>query len=107
MWFRLEMNYDPRIALRKITVPALFLFGEKDALVPVPKSVEVIRQTLTESGHRDFTIKTFPNADHGIRLPSPYGGGLVDPGYLDTMRDWLHSKTRAEAGLRPPHGGNE
>jgi len=92
VWFKSEMNYDPRIALRKLTVPALFLFGDEDRLVPVQTSIDIIRQTLTESGHRDFTIKTFPGADHGIRLEYSDGRGQFAPGYLQTMRDWVHSK---------------
>jgi pimeloyl-ACP methyl ester carboxylesterase len=92
LWFKAEVNYDPRIALRKLTVPVLFVFGEKDQLVPVQTSIDIIRRTLTESGHRDFTIKTFPGADHGIRLESLDGRGQFAPGYLQTMSDWVHSK---------------
>ena len=92
-WFRVEAPYDPRIALRKLAVPALFLFGESDELVPVPKSVEIIRQTLTESGHRDFTIKTFPNADHVIRVQSADGARTFAPGYLGTTSEWLRKHT--------------
>lgn len=92
VWFREEMNYDPRIALRKLTVPALFLFGDQDRLVPVETSIDIIRRTLTESGHRDFTIKNFPGADHGIRLESADGRRQFAPGYLQTMSDWVHSK---------------
>jgi pimeloyl-ACP methyl ester carboxylesterase len=88
VWFKVEMNYDPRIALRKLTAPVLFVFGDQDRLVPVQTSIDIIRQTLTESGHRDFTIKSFPGADHGIRLES----GQFAPGYLQTMSDWVHSK---------------
>lgn len=92
LWFKEEMNYDPRIALRKLTVPVLFVFGDQDRLVPVQTSIDIIRQTLTESGHRDFTIKTFPGADHGIRLVSFDGRGQFAPGYLQTMSNWVHSK---------------
>lgn len=92
LWFTAEVNYDPRIALRKLTVPALFLFGESDELVPVPKSVEVIRQTLTEIGNRDFTIKVFPGADHTIQMDSSGNGRSFAPGYLETMRQWLQTR---------------
>jgi pimeloyl-ACP methyl ester carboxylesterase len=89
LWFRDEMNYDPRTALRQLRVPALFLFGERDELVPVPTSVGIIRQTLTDAGHGDFTIKVFPNANHNLEV----GSGSLAPGYLETMRQWLHAKT--------------
>ena len=92
LWFATEMNYDPRIALRKLVVPALFLFGERDELVPVPKSVEVIRQTLAEIGNRDFTIKIFPGAGHTIQLDPSGNGRSFAPGYLETMRQWLQTR---------------
>ncbi len=91
LWFKVEMNYDPRIALRKLAVPALFVFGDQDRLVPVQTSIDIIRQTLTDSGHRDFTIKTFRGADHGIRLVAPDVRGQFAPGYLQTMSNWVHT----------------
>ena len=89
VWFRAEANYDPRIALRKLTVPALFLFGEDDELVPVAESVAIIEAALSESGHRDFSIKVFPQADHAIYVSQPDGGRVLAPGYLETMARWL------------------
>ena len=70
VWFRLEADYDPTVALRALSVPALFIFGDQDQLVPVARSIEIIRDTLTRAGHRDFEIVVFPGADHGIRIPS-------------------------------------
>jgi pimeloyl-ACP methyl ester carboxylesterase len=91
-WYRVEANYDPRIALRKLTVPALFLFGSDDRLVPVDRSVAIIRETLTSAGHRDFSIKVFPRADHALYVPAPEGGMTLAPGYLDTMDAWLRKR---------------
>jgi len=87
-WYRLEVNYDPTVALRSLAVPALFIFGEKDALVPVERSVAIIRRTLTNAGHRAFSIVVFPGADHRISVSSD-GGRILAPGYLDTIENWL------------------
>jgi len=87
LWFKVEMNYDPVATLRKLTVPVLFLFGDADTLVPVPKSVEIINQTLTASGHRDFTIRVFPGVDHGMHLAVE--NMREAPEYLPTMKNWL------------------
>jgi uncharacterized protein len=88
-WFKTEMNYNPVATLRKLKVPALFLFGADDQLVPAPKSAEIIRQTLTESGHHDFTIKIFPGADHGLYLRDAAGSMRLAPGFEETMKDWV------------------
>jgi dienelactone hydrolase len=87
--FRREMTYDPIPALRGLRVPALFLFGAEDRLIPVEKSAAVIRDVLTQSGQSDFTIAVFDHDDHGMYVTSGNGSGSVDPRYLDTMRKWL------------------
>jgi pimeloyl-ACP methyl ester carboxylesterase len=87
--FRREMTYDPVPALRALRVPALFLFGAEDRLIPIEKSVSVIRSVLSEN--KDFTIRVFDHDDHGMHDAS----GAVDPRYLDTMRKWLAGLTRA------------
>ena len=88
-WFKQEAVYDPVSALRALRVPALFLFGDQDQLIPVKESVTVIRRVLAEDGHQDFTIREFPNDDHGMRLTTGETSGEIDPEYLKTMRDWL------------------
>jgi uncharacterized protein len=92
--FAREMHYDPVPALQALRVPALFLFGDQDQLIPVEKSVEVIRRILTQSGHSDFTIRVFPNVDHGMHLITKGTEGTIDPEYLATMRTWLAAHVR-------------
>ena len=87
--FARDMHYDPVPALEALRVPALFLFGDQDQLIPAEKSVEVIRRVLTQSGHHDFTIRVFPHVDHGMHLVSNGAEGTIAPEYLITMRTWL------------------
>jgi dipeptidyl aminopeptidase/acylaminoacyl peptidase len=82
--FRREMTYDPVPALRALRVPALFLFGAGDRLIPVEKSVSVIREVQSQT-HADFTIHVFDGDDHGMFRPS----GELDPRYLESIRKWL------------------
>jgi len=62
------MTYDPLTALRALRVPALFLFGADDRLIPVEKSVSAIREVLTQ-GRADFTIQVF---DGRINFPASW-----------------------------------
>ena len=94
IWFRQEMSYDPVPALRALRVPALFLFGDKDQLIPVEVSVSILRRVLAEDGQHDFTIREFPNDDHGMRLTKGETSGEIDPEYLETMRAWLATHVR-------------
>jgi dienelactone hydrolase len=91
-WFQHEMNYDPVPTLRAVRGPALFLFGDRDQLIPVAESVAAIRRVLAEDSHHDFTIREFPNDDHEMRLTTDETYGGIDPEYLKTMREWLASR---------------
>ncbi len=88
-WYQREMNYDPVPTLRAVRVPALFLYGDKDQLIPVPESIAALRRVLAEDHHHDFTIREFPNDDHGMYLATDANYGEIDPEYLKTMREWL------------------
>jgi dienelactone hydrolase len=92
--FKREMTYDPLPALRALRVPALFLFGAEDRLIPVEKSASIIHDVLTQSGHPDFTIQVFDHDDHGMRVTMGDARGEIDPRYLDTMRKWLAARLR-------------
>ena len=92
IWFKQEAVYDPVPALRALRVPALFLFGDKDQLIPVDESVAVIQRVVAEDKHRDFTICVFPNVDHEMLLLTSAAMGAIDPEYLKTMRDWLSTR---------------
>ncbi|HEY6352231.1 MAG TPA: alpha/beta fold hydrolase [Candidatus Angelobacter sp.] len=89
LWFKQEMNYDPVAALRALRVPALFLFGDRDQLIPVQESVNVLQRVLREDAHHDFTIREFANDDHEMRVDAGETSGEIDPDYLRTMREWL------------------
>jgi pimeloyl-ACP methyl ester carboxylesterase len=89
IWFKEEAVYDPVPALRALRVPALFLFGDHDRLIPVDESVAVIQRVLAEDKRRDFKIHVFPNVDHEMRLVTSEATGAIEPEYLKTMRDWL------------------
>lgn len=91
LWFGQEAVYDPVPALRALHVPALFLFGDKDQLIPVAESVAVVKNVLKEEGRHEFTIREFPNDDHGMRLATGDAEGDVDPEYLKTMSEWLNA----------------
>ena len=89
LWFGHEMKYDPVVALRALRVPALFLFGDRDQLIPVQESVAVLQRVLREDAHHDFTIHEFANDDHEMRVDVGERSGQIDPDYLRTMHEWL------------------
>jgi dienelactone hydrolase len=89
LWFGQEMNYDPVTALRALRVPALFLYGDRDQLIPVQESVTALQRVLAEDTHHDFTIREFADDDHEMRMDVGETRGDIDPDYLRTVQEWL------------------
>lgn len=75
---------DPANYLSKIHVPVLAIFGEKDASVPVSKSIEVYEKSLQDAGNQDLTVKIFPDANHIIHVNDKPASG-----YYSSMVKWL------------------
>jgi len=93
-WYQEEMNYDPAPTLRAVRVPALFLFGDRDQLIPVAESVAAVQRVQAEDGRHEFTVREFPNDDHGMRLTTGEASGEIDPEYLKTIKEWLGTHIR-------------
>ena len=89
-----EYRLDPVPALENLACPVLAIWGEADQLVPVERSVAVFRGALERSENTDFTLRVFPEADHGMRLPD----GSMAPGYLEAMTDWLSHRVEVDRG---------
>jgi dipeptidyl aminopeptidase/acylaminoacyl peptidase len=64
--FRGERGYDPRAALERMRVPALWLLGTRDERVPVPETVTILEE-LRARDDRPWTIRVFPGTDHQLR----------------------------------------
>jgi fermentation-respiration switch protein FrsA (DUF1100 family) len=99
-WFKFFISYDPAQDLRKIKVPILAIFGEKDMQVPPDLNVPALKKAVEVSGNKDVAIKIFPDANH---LFQKAGNGqateyptlkkeFVD-GFLDLIVDWVKEKT--------------
>lgn len=77
------LDYDPRPALERITVPVLALFGGDDAVVPVSESVDVYRAAVPADLLR---VEVFEGADHRLQVGDP--PRLAD-GYLETIASFI------------------
>jgi pimeloyl-ACP methyl ester carboxylesterase len=100
-WFRFFLSYDPVPALRKVTCPVLALNGEKDLQVPCKMNLETIAKTLKESGHKDFTVKEFPNLNHLFQTCKTGGVNeyasieeTMAPVVLETMAEWILARMK-------------
>lgn len=90
------LTFDPLPALAKVHCPVLGVFGELDPLTPAQRTTKNMRRVLTEAGHKDFTLKIFPQAGHSLsELPEK---NRMAPGVFETLRTWLLARMQvAEA----------
>ena len=95
-WFRYFLTLDPRIALRKVTVPALVLNGEKDLQVDPDQNLPEIAKAFAEAGNHDVTIHRLPGLNHLFQTAKT---GAVDEyskidetfnlAAIEEIRDWI------------------
>jgi hypothetical protein len=78
------VNHDARPALAGIRQPVLGLYPAADRAVPPAESARILADVLEGAGNRAYTIRFFPDADHGMRV-----NGTLAPGYLATMAWWI------------------
>ena len=53
----------------KIRVPTLLIFGGRDDLIPVERSVEIINRVYADKSTL-LTVKVYPHANHFIKTSS-------------------------------------
>jgi len=91
-------NYDASAHWRKVTVPALVMYGEADLYVPVQRSVANIDRALQQAQNRDYTLVVFPRASHAFDIEPPRDGPFewprVAPGFPELAIAWLRERLR-------------
>jgi dipeptidyl aminopeptidase/acylaminoacyl peptidase len=92
-YFARTMDYDPLPTWRTVTQPTLLIYGAEDKAVPPQQSAEMIASALQHAGNHDFTIQTFPGADHGVRCyDAATQKRMFAPGYLDAVAHWIAAR---------------
>jgi pimeloyl-ACP methyl ester carboxylesterase len=85
-------NYDAPAVIRRLKMPLLWVFAEKDR--EAPPEVTFQRLSALRSAGADIKIYSFPNTDHGIYefTQAPDGSRTVTriaAGYLPLVTDWI------------------
>lgn len=99
-WARAEAEADPAAPWAAVRVPALVLYGERDAPWPAAAGAARVREAL-EAARAGGRVETVARAGHALTL-RPARGEPFDlpreaPGGLDTLLAWA----RRAAGLPP------
>ncbi len=98
-WTRWYFEYDPQPALKELDVPALALFGGKDAQVSEQLNHGPMENALSQSKSK-YDIEVFPEANHLFQEAET--GSISEyaklkqefvPGFLERVFLWMESNT--------------
>ena len=79
------ISTDPKVALRNISTPSLWLFGEKDIQIPVKLCIEQINELKTKGKHFEYIL--FPNLGHNTAFAD-------DKSPVEIAINWIKEKTK-------------
>ena len=90
-------HFDPRPALKRVNVPVLWVYGDRDRQQPVAKDIGVLKALKREG--RPFTWVVLPKANHELLATEGTGacweggrrGGRLSPRLGPTVNGWLRS----------------
>ena len=79
------ISTDPKVALRNISAPSLWLFGEKDIQIPVKLCIEQINTLKSEGKPFEYTL--FSNLGHNTSFTD-------DKSPVEIAVNWIKEKTK-------------
>lgn len=79
------ISTDPKVALKNISAPSLWLFGEKDIQIPVKLCIEQINELKTKGKHFEYIL--FPNLGHNTAFAN-------DKSPVEIAVNWIKEKTK-------------
>lgn len=101
-------HYDPAPTLRRLQLPTLALFGERDNNVLAQKNRAAWDTALIAGGNKDYSLVTIPGANH-IHMEATAGSNAeiptlrrFVPAYFSTIEDWLAARIRGFAKQGSP-----
>lgn len=100
LWF---VYYDPALdparAWRDVQVPALVLYGGKDATVPTQTSLNIVKEMWAQNSHPASRIVVFPDKGHAL------GGSSrnQDTDYSSLVTGWIKAVANGEPAPAMPY----
>ena len=91
-WYPLVYDYDPVPTLESVNASVLWIYGANDTQLDPRQSSQVL-ETLKSAG-KDYEIRVFPEADHGIATPmsAEWQGAermTAAPGFFEAVDSFL------------------
>jgi len=100
------ISHDPATTIRQLKLPVLALFGELDNNILAEKNRAAWEAALTAGGHRDYTLRILPKANHAL-LEAKVGNNAemkslqrFVPAYSEGVLAWLSERINGLAGAK-------
>lgn len=87
-FWRINGSFDPLPHWRGVTIPVLFLNGEKDRNLPVHESVARLETLRKENPSARITIRLYGESGHGLEDPQT---GWIRAECLASIVDWIQA----------------
>lgn len=96
-YYRRIADYDSSLYWRKVKVPSLLIYGERDNLVPLGETIANADRALNAAGNQDYTILMLPRADHAFNIRPdagrPFEWAHLAPGLPELLVAWIRQRT--------------
>jgi dienelactone hydrolase len=101
------LSFDPAPVWEKVRVPVLSMWGASDSLVPAEKSRAILERALRKGGNKDYTLRIFPIAGHGLPVirgkGEPWDWPRLAPGYQELIVGWLLKRVDKAGNIDESH----
>ena len=100
--FRFSLSYDPVHTIKKIEVPILAVYGDRDLIVSCDESLSLLQKTLDDASHKNHMLVCLPKHNHSFQRCET--GSMEEyftikettsPEALEVMSDWIYLQVAA------------
>ncbi len=96
-----QAHHDPVPVLARVRSPILAIWGGRDNSTPPGDALRIYRDVLSRANHPSYTLRVFPEGNHGIGLlRNGVGEDRRDrfvPGYPELVTSWVNDVTSGAA----------
>jgi len=97
-YYKRIAEYNAADYWRKVNVPVLLIYGERDMYVPVAQSITNIDRALNWAGNKDYTIIMLPRASHAFNIEpeagQPFEWSRLASGFPELLTAWINQRMK-------------
>lgn len=95
-FYRGIIDFDPVPILERLSIPSLWLLGDRDAEMPSAETATILERVKAQG--KPMTVKMLTGADHSlfsVQAGPAFHWPRLAPGYIEIFVDWVLETTKA------------